>query len=135
MFYFSFIYFYNKHILFLTSTWERIRTLNRTENYGYLKISEANTIKEIEIKENVNYKCLRRNKKTPRNQSLLQQSHQRNKHRVIPLVPYSGLFLKQTREECRQMDQTTKELMTIHVEREDIEERKRDDDWLAFKTV
>ena len=33
---------------------------------------------------------------------------------VIPLVSFSGPFLKWTREELKQMDQRTKKLMTIY---------------------
>ena len=33
---------------------------------------------------------------------------------AVPLVRYSGPFLKWTRDELRQMDQRTRELMTMH---------------------
>ena len=33
---------------------------------------------------------------------------------AVPLVRYSGLFLKWSREELKQMDQRTRKLMTIH---------------------
>ena len=33
---------------------------------------------------------------------------------AVPLVRYSGPFLKWTREELKQMDQRTKKLMTMH---------------------
>ena len=33
---------------------------------------------------------------------------------IVPLVRYSGPFLKWTRDELKQMDQRTRKLMTVH---------------------
>ena len=46
--------------------------------------------------------------------TLQQKSHQRNKHLANPNYIYSGPFLKETREEVRQMEQRTRKLMTMH---------------------
>ena len=43
---------------------------------------------------------------------------------AVPLVRYSGPFLKWTRDELRQMDQRTRKLMTMHKElhpRDDVD--------------
>ena len=62
-------------------------------------------------------KCKKRihqqNKKTTWNQTIKQESNQRNKYREVHLVGYLEAFLKLAREEVKQMDQRTRKLVTI----------------------
>ena len=43
-----------------------------------------------------------------------QNPYQRNKYLAVPLVRYTGPFLKWTREELKQIDQLTRKLMIMH---------------------
>ena len=75
---------------------------------------EADTIKQVKIKEKIKKEYLRRAKKL-----LVTKLYRRNLVKgintwVIQLVSYSGSFLKWTREELKQMDQRTRKLMTMH---------------------
>ena len=73
---------------------ERIRTLGEKETYKYLGILEADTIKQVELKEK-NLKIVsQENEKTTRNQTVQQESHRRDKHLGCFLVRYSGLFFE-----------------------------------------
>ena len=93
---------------------DKIRTLAENETYKYLGILEADTIKQVEMKNKIQKEYLRRTRKL-----LETKLSSRNLIKWIntwgvPLVTYSGPFLKWTREELRQMDQRTRKLMTIH---------------------
>ena len=59
---------------------ERIRTLVEKGNYKYLEISEADIIKQAEMKENNEKRAPQKNEKASRNKYLYQKSHQREKH-------------------------------------------------------
>ena len=77
-------------------------------------ILEADTIKQAEMKEKIQKEYLRRTRKL-----LETKLNSRNLIKgintwAIPLVRYSGPFLKWTREELKQMDQRTRKLMTMH---------------------
>ena len=73
---------------------DKIRALG--ENETYLGILEADTIKQAEIKDKILKEYLRRTWK------LLETiPHQRNKHLDVPLVRYSGPFLRWTRDELK----------------------------------
>ena len=61
------------------SNQERIRKLGEKENYKYLKILEADTIKQALIKEKKE-KIPQTNEKTSRKHALQPKSHHRNKH-------------------------------------------------------
>ena len=61
---------------------------------------------------------------------------------AVPLVKYSGPFLKWTRDERKQMEQRTRKLMTMHKAlhpRDDIDyiyrEKREEEDLLALKTA
>ena len=45
---------------------------------------------------------------------MLQKPYQRNRYLACTLIRYSGLFLKWTREEIKQIDQRTRKLMIMH---------------------
>ena len=93
---------------------EKIRPLGEKETYKYLGILETDTIKQVEMKEKIKKEYLRRTRK-------LLKTKQYNRNLITginnwadPLVTYSGLFLKWTREELRQMNQSTRKLTTMH---------------------
>ena len=75
---------------------------------------EADTIKQVEMKDKILKEYLRRTR------NLLETKHSsRNLIKgintwAVPLVRYSGRFLKWTRYELKQMDQRTRKLMTMH---------------------
>ena len=80
---------------------EKNRILGEKETYKFLGILEADTIKQAEIKEIIKKEYFRRTRK------LLETKLHSRKHIkgintwAVPLVRYSGLFLKWRREELR----------------------------------
>ena len=93
---------------------DKIRTLAENETYKYLGILEADTIKQVEMKDKMQKEYLRRTRKL-----LETKLSNRNLIKGIntwaaPLVRYSGPFLKCTRDELKQMDQRTSKLMKMH---------------------
>ena len=91
---------------------DKITTENET--YKYLGILEADTIKQVEMNDKVKKEYLRRTRKL-----LETKVNSRNLIKgittwAVPLVRYSGPFLKWTRDELRQMNQRTRKLMTMH---------------------
>ena len=54
----------------------KIKTLGEKESYQYLGILEADIIKQVEMKKRVS----QANEKTSRNQTVLQESHQKDKY-------------------------------------------------------
>ena len=93
---------------------DKIRTLAENETYKYLGILEADTIKQVEMKNKIQKEYLRRTRKL-----LETKLNSRNLIKgintwAVSLVRYSVPFLKWTRDELRQMDQRTRKLMTMH---------------------
>ena len=93
---------------------DKIKTLAENETYKYVGILEADTIKQAEIKEKIQKEYLRRTRKL-----LETKLNSRNLIKgintwAVPLVRYSGPFLKWTRDELKQMDQWTRKLITMH---------------------
>ena len=93
---------------------DKIKSLAENETYKYLGILETDTIKQAETKEKIQNEYLRRTRKL-----LETKLNSRNliigiSTWAVPLVRYSGPFLKWTREELKQMDQRTRKLMTMH---------------------
>ena len=103
---------------------DKIKTLAGNETYKYLDILEADTIKQAEMKEKIQKEYLRRTRKL-----LETKLNRRNLIKgintwAVPLVRYSGPFLKWTRDERKQMDQRTRKLMIMHKElhpRDDVD--------------
>ena len=93
---------------------DKTKSHAENETYKYLGILEADTMKQAEMKEKIKREYLRRTRK------LLETNlNSRNLIKgintwAVPLVRYSGPFLKWTREELKQMDQRTRKLMTMH---------------------
>ena len=93
---------------------DKIKTLAENETYKYLGILEADTIKQVEIKEKIQKEYLRRTRKLLETKLSGRNLIKGINTWAVPLVRYSGHFLKWTREELRQMDQRTRKLMTMH---------------------
>ena len=75
---------------------------------------EADTIKQAEIKEKIQREYLRRTRKLLETKLKSINLIKGINTWAVPLVRYSGPFLKWTRDELKQMDQRTRKLMTMH---------------------
>ena len=92
---------------------DKIRTLAENETYKYLVILEADTIKQVEMKNKIQKEYLRRTRKLLETKLSSRTLIKGINTWVVPLVRYSGPFLKWTRDEFKQIDQRTNKLMTI----------------------
>ena len=93
---------------------DRLRTLKENETYKYLGISEADTIKQVQMKDTIRKESLRRTRKLLETKLSSRNLITEINTWAVPLVRYSRPFLKWTREELKQMDQRTRKLMTMH---------------------
>ena len=93
---------------------DKIRTLAENEAYKYLGIVEADTIKQVEMKNKTQKEYLRRTRKLLETKLYSRNLIKGINTRAVLLVRYSGPFLKWTRDELRQMDQRTRKLMPMH---------------------
>ena len=80
---------------------DKIRTHGENETYKYLGILEADTIKQVEMKDKIRKEYLRRTRKL-----LEKKLSRRNLIKgintwAVPIVRYSGPFLKWTRDELK----------------------------------
>ena len=75
---------------------------------------EADTIKQVEMKNKIQKEYLRRTRKLLETKLSSRNLIKGINTWAVPLVRYSGPFLKWTRDELRQMDQRTRKLMTMH---------------------
>ena len=91
-----------------------IGTLREKETYKWLGILEAYTINQVEMKDKIKKECLRRSRKLLETKLYSRNLIKGINTRAVPLVRYSGHFLKWTKEELEQMDQRTRKLMTMH---------------------
>ena len=91
---------------------DKIRTLGKNETYKYLGILEADTIKQVEMKENIQEEYLRRTRKLLETKLPSRNLIKGINTWAVLFVRYSGPFLKWTRDELKQMDQRTRKLMT-----------------------
>ena len=73
------------------SNHKKIRTLGEHETYKYLGILEADTIKQVQMKDKTRKDYIRRTRKLP-SRNLIKEINSW----AVPLVRYSGLFLKWT---------------------------------------
>ena len=92
----------------------KIRTLTENETYKYLGILEADTIKQVEMKNKIQKEYLRRTRKLLETKLSSRNLIKGINTWAVPLVRYSGPFLKWTREELEQMAQRTRKLLTMH---------------------
>ena len=93
---------------------DKIRTPAENETNKYLGILEADTIKQVEMKDKIQKEHIRRTRKLLETKLSCRNLIKGINTWTIPLVRYSGPFLKWTRDELRQMDQRTRKLMTMH---------------------
>ena len=93
---------------------DKIKTLAENEIYKYLGILEADTIKQVEMKEKIQKEYLRRTRKLLETKLNSRNLIKRINTWAVSLVRYSRPFLKWTRDELKQMDQRTRKLMTMH---------------------
>ena len=93
---------------------DKIRTLTENETYKYLGILEADTIKQVEMKDKIQKEYLRRTRKLLETKLSSRNLIKGINTWAVPLVRYSGPFLKWTRGELKQRDQRTRKLMTMH---------------------
>ena len=93
---------------------DKIRTLGEEETYKYLGILEADTIKQVEMKDKIRKEYLRRTRKLLETKLSSRNLIKGINTRAVPLIRYSGPFLKWARDELKQMDQRTRKLMAMH---------------------
>ena len=122
---------------------DKIRTLGENEAYKCLGILEADTIKQVEMKDRIRKEYLRRTRKILETKISCRNLIKGINTLAVPQVRYSGTFLKWTRDELKQMDQRTRKLMTMHKPlhpRDDVDRlyvsRKEEEEYLpASKTA
>ena len=93
---------------------DRIRTLEEKETYKYLGILEADNLKQVQMKDTTRKEYLKRTRKLLETKLSSRNLIKGINTWAVPLVRYSGPFLKWTREELKQMDQRIRKLMTMH---------------------
>ena len=93
---------------------DKIRTLGEKETYKYLGILEADTIKQVEIKDKIQKEYWRGTRKLLETKLASRNLIKGINTWAVHLVRYSGSFLKWTRDEVKQMDQRSRKLMTMH---------------------
>ena len=76
---------------------DKIRTLGEKETYKYLDILEADTIKQVEMKDKTRKEYLRRTRKLLETKLSSRNLIKGINTKAVTLVRYSGLFLKWTR--------------------------------------
>ena len=81
---------------------DKIRMLREKETYKYFGILEADTIKQVEMKEKIKKEYLRRNRKLLETKLSCKNLIKGINTYAALLVRYSGIFLKRTREEVKQ---------------------------------
>ena len=77
-------------------------------------VLEADTIKQMEMNDKIQKYSLRWTRKLLETKLFCRNLIKGINTRAVPLVRYSGPFLKWTRDELKQMDQITTKLMTMH---------------------
>ena len=90
---------------------EKIRTLKENETHKYL---EADTIKQVQMKDTIRKEYLRRTRKLLETKLSCRNLIKGINTWALPLVKYSGPFHKWTRDEIKQMHQRTRKLMIMH---------------------
>ena len=93
--------------------WRNGTTKSRKENETD-KYMEADTIKQVQMKDRIRKEYLRRTRKLPETKLSSRNLIKGLNSFALPLVKYSGPFLKWTRDELKKMDQRTRNLMTMH---------------------
>ena len=89
-------------------------TLGEKEIYKYLGIFEADTLKQVEMKEKIKKEYLRITRKLLETKLCSRNFIKGINTWAVHLVRYSGPFFKWTKDELKQMDERTRKLTTIH---------------------
>ena len=92
----------------------KIRTLEENETYKYLGILEADTIRQVEIKDKIWKEYLRKTRKLHETKLSSRNPIKRVNTWAVLLVRYLGPFLKWTRNELKEIDQRIRKIMTMH---------------------
>ena len=122
---------------------DKIRTLGENEIYKYVRILEADTIKQMQMKEKIQKEYFRRTRKLIETKLSIRNLIKGINTWAVPLVRSSGPFLKWTKDELKQMNQRTRKLMTMHkalhprddVDRLYVSRKEGEDDLPALKTA
>ena len=93
---------------------DKIRTLAENETYKYLGIFEADSIKQVEMKDKIQKEYLRGTRKLLETKLFSRNLIKGINTWAVPLVRYSRPFIKWTRDKLKQIDQRTRKLMTMH---------------------
>ena len=93
---------------------DKIRTLAENETYKYIGNLEADTIKQVEMKNKIQREYLSKTRKLLETELSSRNLIKGINTWAVPFVRHSGPFLKWTREELRRMDQRIRKLMTMH---------------------
>ena len=93
---------------------DKFKTLAENETYKYLGILEADTFKQVEIKEKIQIEYLTRTRKILETKLSSRNLNKGINTWAVQLFRYYGPFLKWTRDELKQMDQRTRKIMTMH---------------------
>ena len=91
-----------------------MRRLGENETYKYLGTLEADTTKQVQMKDKIRKEFLMRTRKLLETRLSIRNLIKGINTWAVPLVKYSGLFLKSTRDELKQIDQRIRKLMTMH---------------------
>ena len=91
---------------------DKFRTLEKTNKY--LGILEPNTIEQVEMIDKTRKEYIRRTRKLLETNLSSRNLIKGINTWAVPLIRYSGPFLKWTRDELKQMDQRIRKLMTMH---------------------
>ena len=92
---------------------DKIRILGENETNNYLGILEADTIKQVEMKNKIQKEYLRRTRNLVESKLSCRNLIKKINTWAVPLVSYSGPFLKLTSEELKQMDQRIRKILTM----------------------
>ena len=93
---------------------DMIRTLGENDAYKYLGILGADTIKQAQMKEKIQKEYLRRTRKLLEKKIWSKKLIKGRNTWAVPLVRYSGPFLKSTNDELEHIGPKTRKLMTMH---------------------
>ena len=91
-----------------------IRTLGEKETYKHFGIVEADTIKQVEMKDKIKKEYLRRTRKLFETKLYSWNLIKEINTWAVLLVRYSGQFLKRTRKKLKQMNQRARKLTTMN---------------------
>ena len=99
---------------------DKIRTLEENETYKYLGILEADTIKQVQIKDTIRKEYLRRTRKLLETKLSCRNFFKGINIWAVPPVRYSGPFLSGPVMNLNKWTKKTRKLMALHP-RDDVD--------------